>query len=154
MAEKHIGWILNLVVLVLYVILCCHRSAYTQQWQNDISCFHSEIVYKYKNNNMCKFPPFCMVLEGRRTSGYDDATAGSLKAAQRLGVANRWNMNKCCYSNYCGCKHGECKKLAQYAIVRPSGGLRQVAVAAMVHAVGTLGIGWWYAVLVRVNRRQ
>ena len=42
MAEEYVGRILRMV-MCLIVVLCCHCRAYTQQRQNDISCFHSVI---------------------------------------------------------------------------------------------------------------
>ena len=39
MAEEYIGRVLRMIMCI--IILCCHCHAYTQHWQNDISCFHS-----------------------------------------------------------------------------------------------------------------
>ena len=38
--EEYIRRVL-LVVMMFYIILSCHCGAYTQQWQNDVFCFHS-----------------------------------------------------------------------------------------------------------------
>ena len=76
----------------------------------------------------------------RRTARYDDATAGSMIAAQRLGIAFLTNMNIYRDSNHSSCQHRKREKLTQHAVVRPCCRRRQVTVTITVHAIRAFSI--------------
>ena len=115
MAEEHVCRVLRMLVFIVF--LRCHHRAYTQQWQNDVSCFHSVIdkidVYI---NNVCKN---LRGLERRRTPCNDDATAGGMVAAQRLGMILFTYMNIYRDSHHSGCQHGQREKLTENTVVCP-----------------------------------
>ena len=76
----------------------------------------------------------------RRAARYDDTTAGSMIAAQRLGIALFTNMFIYCDSNHSSCQHRKREKLTQHAVVRPCCRRRQVTVTIMVHAIRAFSI--------------
>lgn len=76
----------------------------------------------------------------RRTARYDDATAGSMIAAQRLGMALFTNMFIYCDSNHSSCQHRKREELTQHAVVRPCCRRRQVTVTIMVYTIATFSI--------------
>ena len=76
----------------------------------------------------------------RRTARYDDATAGSMIAAQRLGMALFTNMFIYYDSNHSSCQHRKREELTQHAVVRPCCRRRQVTVTIMVHAIRAFSI--------------
>ena len=90
--------------------------------------------------------------DGRRSPCNNDTTAGSVTAAQRLGVNFLTYMNIYHDSNHSGCQYGERQKLAEYAVVRPRCILGQVAVTTMMHAVGTFRLCDYHTFLMHVNR--
>ena len=104
-------------------------------------------------NNVCKWD-FREALYRRRSACHDDAAAVGLIATKGLGVIFPTYMNIYGDSHNGGCQHLQQLKLADDAVVRPRGRLRQVSVTIVVDAVGTLLLGCRRAALMRVNRRQ
>ena len=78
--------------------------------------------------------------ERRRPALEGGATAGSIIATQRLGIAFFTNMNIYCDSNHSSCQHRQREELTQHAVVRPCGHSRQMAVTIMVYAVSAFRV--------------
>ena len=91
--------------------------------------------------------------ESRRPTCYDGATAGSIMAAQKLGVTFLIYMNQQRDSHRYSCQHRQREELAQHAVMRPSCHSRQMAVTIMVHAVTAFCISrlWDF---VNMKRRE
>ena len=91
--------------------------------------------------------------ESRRPTCYDGATAGSIMAAQKLGVTFLIYMNQQRDSHRYSCQHRQREELAQHTVVHVYRGLRQVTAAMVVQTVHTCHLGT-LSRLVHVNRRQ
>ena len=63
-------------------------------------------------------------------------------------------MNKNRYSNQSGCQHGQRQELAEHTVVHPRRGLRQVAVTAVMQAVGTFCLRNRRNLLMQMKRRD
>ena len=91
--------------------------------------------------------------ESRRPTCHDGATAGSIMAAQKLGVTFLIYMNQQRDSHRYSCQHRQREELAQHTVVHVYRGLRQVTAAMVVQTVHTSHLGT-LGRLVHVNRRQ
>lgn len=91
--------------------------------------------------------------ESRRPTCHDGATAGSIMAAQKLGVTFLIYMNQQRDSHRRSCQHRQRQELAQHTVVHVYRGLRQVTAAMVVQTVHTSHLGTLRR-LVYVNRRQ
>ena len=98
---------------------------------------------------------FSFALRGetkRRPSRNDSATAGSTKAAHKLGLTFLTYMNIYRDSHHSGCQHGQRQKLAEHTVVRPRS-RRHVTMTTMVLAVGTFCF-YCLTSFMDMNRRQ
>ena len=73
--------------------------------------------------------------ESRRPTCHDGATAGSIMAAQKLGVTFLIYMNQQRDSHRRSCQHRQREELAQHTVVHVYRGLRQVTAAMVVQTV-------------------
>ena len=89
----------------------------------------------------------------RRSSGYDDATAGGMITSQRLGMVFPTYMNIYCNSYKSSCLHSQRQELTEHTVVCPRCHRRQVAVTVVVHTIGTLRPDTLNR-FMQVNRRQ
>ena len=91
--------------------------------------------------------------ESRRPTCHDGATAGSIMAAQKLGVTFLIYMNQQRDSHRRSCQHRQREELTQHTVVHVYRGLRQVTAAMVVQTVYAGHLGTLRR-LVYVNRRQ
>jgi hypothetical protein len=88
--------------------------------------------------------------DGRRTPGYNSATAVGMIATQRLGIAFLTYLN-IYRDQHNGCQYWQRQKLTQHAVVRPMGRHRHVPVTIVMHTIGAFRL-YALASFMDVNR--
>ena len=82
------------------------------------------------------------------------ATAGGEVADGKLGAVFLTYMNIYRDSHHSSCQHRERQELAKHAVVHPCSGLCEVAMTAVVHAVGAFHLVVRNSSLMDMKRRQ